>query len=96
MCRHLRRILFECVNAIFSPGYTREAFENIASHCLTILCEKNVQGQVEHVCQTDFVQKAWEQGSELSVHGWIYNIEDGRLKDLLMSRNAYLEKRLSV
>ena len=62
---------------------------------LKMLCEKNVQAQVEHVCQTDFVQKSWQQGSELSVHGWIYNIEDGRLKDLLMSRNAYLNKRLS-
>lgn len=62
---------------------------------LKLLCEKNVQAQVENVCKTHFVQKAWEEGKELSVHGWIYNIEDGRLKDLLMSKNAYLNKRLS-
>jgi carbonic anhydrase len=62
---------------------------------LKLLCEKNVQAQVKHVCQTDFVKKSWQQGNELSVHGWIYNIEDGRLKDLFMSRNAYLNKRLS-
>ena len=55
---------------------------------LKMLCEKNVQAQVEHVCQTDFVQQSWQEGSELTVHGWIYNIEDGRLKDLMMSRNA--------
>lgn len=61
---------------------------------LKLLCEKNVNAQVEHVCQTDFVKAAWNKGDELSVHGWIYNIEDGRLKDLLMSRNAYLESRV--
>jgi carbonic anhydrase len=59
-----------------------------------LLCEKNVQEQVEHVCKTEFVQQAWQAGNNLSVHGWIYNVEDGRLKDLLLSKNAYLAKRL--
>jgi len=61
---------------------------------LKLLCEKNVKAQVEHVCKTEFVQKAWQEGNDLSIHGWIYNVEDGRLKDLLMSTNAYLYKRL--
>ncbi len=46
------------------------------------LCELNVIEQVKNVCRTSSVIKAWEQGRELSVHGWIYNINNGILKDL--------------
>lgn len=46
------------------------------------LCELNVMEQVLHVCQTTIVQSAWDQGQELSVHGVIYGIRDGLLKDL--------------
>lgn len=47
-----------------------------------LLCELNVKEQVANVCNTTVVQEAWQQGAELSVHGWIYNIENGILKDL--------------
>ncbi len=47
-----------------------------------LLCELNVKEQVANVCNTTVVQKAWKKGVALSVHGWIYNIEDGILKDL--------------
>ena len=47
-----------------------------------LLCELNVKEQVKNVCNTTVVQKAWRNGAELSVHGWIYNIENGILKDL--------------
>ncbi len=46
------------------------------------LCELNVIEQVSNVCHTTIVQNAWKTGQELSVHGWIYNIEDGILRDL--------------
>ncbi len=46
------------------------------------MCELNVIEQVKNVCRTGSVIKAWEQGRELSVHGWIYNINNGILKDL--------------
>ncbi len=46
------------------------------------LCELNVIEQVAHVCQTTIVQDAWERGQELQVHGWIYGLHDGRLRDL--------------
>ncbi|MGW8287390.1 MAG: carbonate dehydratase [Desulfobulbales bacterium] len=49
---------------------------------LNRLCELNVIEQVANVCHTSIVQKAWERGQELAVHGWIYSIEDGILKDL--------------
>ncbi|MEH6627161.1 MAG: carbonate dehydratase [Motiliproteus sp.] len=46
------------------------------------LCELNVIEQVTNVCKTTIVRRTWKEGSELSVHGWIYNIEDGIIKDL--------------
>ena len=47
-----------------------------------LLCELNVKEQVTNVCNTTIVQNAWKQGQELTVHAWIYSIEDGLLRDL--------------
>ncbi len=47
-----------------------------------LLCELNVLEQVTNVCTTTIVQKAWQAGQPLAVHGWIYSIADGILKDL--------------
>ncbi len=52
---------------------------------LDTLCELNVKEQVLNVCNTTIVQNAWKTGKSLSVHGWIYNIENGILKDLNVS-----------
>jgi carbonic anhydrase len=49
---------------------------------LRLLCELNVREQVLNVCRTTVVQAAWERGQELSVHGWVYALEDGLLRDL--------------
>lgn len=49
---------------------------------LDLLCELNVKEQVRNVCETSIVQKAWSHGQALSVHGWIYDIANGLLKDL--------------
>jgi carbonic anhydrase len=46
------------------------------------LCELNVIEQVANVCQTTIVRDAWERGQELSVHGWVYGLEDGLVHDL--------------
>ena len=46
------------------------------------LCELNVIEQVLNVCETTIVRDAWERGQELSVHGWIYGLQDGLLHDL--------------
>jgi carbonic anhydrase len=46
------------------------------------LCELNVVEQVFNVCQTTIVQSAWDRGKKLEVHGWIYDLHDGLLKDL--------------
>ncbi len=47
-----------------------------------LLCELNVIEQVSNVCHTAIVQDAWDRGQALAVHGWIYGIHDGLLKDL--------------
>jgi carbonic anhydrase len=46
------------------------------------LCELNVAAQVANVCHTTIVQDAWRRGQELAVHGWIYDLADGLLRDL--------------
>lgn len=46
------------------------------------LCELNVVEQVLNVSRTTIVQNAWSRGQELAVHGWIYGIGDGLLRDL--------------
>ena len=52
---------------------------------LNRLCELNVVEQVLNVGRTTIVQNAWQRGQELVVHGWIYGLEDGLLRDLGVS-----------
>jgi carbonic anhydrase len=47
-----------------------------------VLCELNVIEQARHVCETSVVQDAWARGQPLTVHSWIYGLEDGRLREL--------------
>jgi carbonic anhydrase len=49
---------------------------------LNKLCELNVIEQVLNVSRTTVMQNAWARGQELAVHGWIYGIGDGLLRDL--------------
>jgi carbonic anhydrase len=49
------------------------------------LCELNVIQQVLNVGRTTIVQSAWQRGQELTVHGWIYGLQDGLLRDLGIS-----------
>ncbi len=45
------------------------------------LCELNVMTQAENVSRLRVVRDAWKQGQELAIHGWIYDLHDGLLKD---------------
>jgi carbonic anhydrase len=49
------------------------------------LCELNVIEQVANVCQTSIVLDAWERGQPLTVHGWVYGLHDGLIRDLGMT-----------
>ncbi len=52
------------------------------------LCELNVIEQSANVCQTTIVQDAWERGQDLTVHGWVYGLNDGLLRDLAFTATS--------
>ncbi len=57
------------------------------------LCELNVIEQVVNVCQTTIMQDAWMRGDKVTVHGWIYALKDGKLRDLGMTISSSEEMR---
>ncbi len=61
-----------------------------AQQCADRLCELNVLEQVRNASRTTIVQDAWTRGQALTIHGWIYDIRDGLLRDLglLLDSNA--------
>lgn len=50
------------------------------------LCELNVEAQVLNLSNTTIVRDAWSRGQELHLHGWIYDVADGLLQDLEVTR----------
>jgi carbonic anhydrase len=57
------------------------------------LCELNVVEQVANLTSTTIVQDAWTRGQELTVHGWIYGLRDGLLRDLRVSAGSLEEAK---
>ncbi len=57
------------------------------------LCELNVIEQVANVSQTTIIRDAWERGQELTLHGWIYGLRDGILRDLSSTVSSLDEAR---
>jgi carbonic anhydrase len=55
------------------------------------LCEHNVIEQVHHVCQTTIVQDAWRRKQHVAIHGWIYDLRDGLLRDLQCTATGVAE-----
>jgi carbonic anhydrase len=68
----------------------RAALEAIADDAERFdrLAEINVLAQVVHVCRTTIIQDAWRRGQPVDVHGWIYGLHDGRLRDLGLTRQG--------
>jgi carbonic anhydrase len=75
--RHVQDVLHTHQNALARIEDETKRFDR--------LCELNVIEQVINVSRTTIVQNAWERGQELVVHGWIYGLEDGLLRDLEVS-----------
>lgn len=66
---------------------------------LNMICEENVRAQVLSIARNPFVQDAWRRRQSLSIHGWIYSIRDGLLRNLgfQLSKASDVEKlRLST
>lgn len=53
---------------------------------LDIIVQENVKRQVAHICAADPIQQAWATGKPIWVHGWVYDVGSGRIKDLGVSR----------
>ena len=68
------------------PGYSKHeaSVDRVpgAPERVDRLCELNVIEQVGNVCQSTVVRDAWDRGQELAVHGWIYGLKDGLVRDL--------------
>jgi len=52
------------------------------------LCELNVMEQVRNIARSTIVQEAWQRGHDLELHGWIYGLSDGLIRDLNVSVDA--------
>jgi carbonic anhydrase len=65
-------------------SHNRERIETLpeGEQRVDLLCELNVTSQVANVCHTTIAQNAWARGQSLSVHGLVYSLRDGLLKDL--------------
>src|SRR5574338_1072727 len=70
------------VAAVHAKHEKRLANASSAAAAADRLCELNVIEQVANVCQTTVARDAWDRGQPLAVHGWVYGIEDGLLRDL--------------
>lgn len=46
------------------------------------MCELNVGAQVKNLCHNKTIQHAWQRGQPLAIHGWIYGLDNGRIRDL--------------
>jgi carbonic anhydrase len=64
----------------------RQHLENLGEEALfDRVCEINVIEQALNVCETTIVQDAWARGQDITVHSWIYALQDGLLRDLGMT-----------
>lgn len=59
--------------------------ENLQQACHDQLCELNVIEQVKHLCESTLIEDAWERGQDLTVHGWLYSLKDGIVRNLQIS-----------
>ncbi|HTA65695.1 MAG TPA: carbonate dehydratase [Xanthomonadaceae bacterium] len=59
------------------------------------LCELNVIEQASNVCESTVIQDAWARGQKISVHGWVYDLLDGRVRELGMDVASREEMRSS-
>lgn len=72
-----------------------QPIRDIADHCdrslaviadregrLNRLCELSIAAQVESLSRTPIVRSAWKRGKTVSIHGWVYGLDDGLIRDL--------------
>jgi len=82
--RHVRDVHDRC-RVLIERGDGEDA-------AINRLCEHNVIAQVHHVCQTTIVQDAWRRKQRVAIHGWIYDLRDGLLRDLQYTATGDAER----
>ncbi len=98
-CGGVRAALSDSRNGVIDHWLepVREIYRHQQSHIDAIrhvadqvnaLCEFNVIAQVDGVSKTTIVRDAWARGQELAIHGWIYGLSDGLLRDLDVSHSG--------
>jgi carbonic anhydrase len=70
------------VQDVHAKHYARVGAIHDVPERIDRLCELNVIEQVANVCQTTIVRDAWDRGQELAVHGWVYGLKDGLVREL--------------
>lgn len=78
--RHVRDVHQKHFNSL-----NKKLFPLSEQQKLDLLCELNVIESVKNACHTTIVQSAWSKGQKLSVHGWIYRLNNGIVQDLGVS-----------
>lgn len=79
--------LYSIKNLYYRNKYRMDAIAD-EDERMNFLCELNVMQQVKNVAHAHVVQRAWERGQTLHIHGWIYSLKDGLAKDLGVSINS--------
>jgi carbonic anhydrase len=85
--RHVRDVHDRC-RGLIERGDGEDA-------AINRLCEHNVMAQVHHVSQTTIVQDAWRRKQDVAIHGWIYDLRDGLLRDLQCTATGIAEFQIS-
>lgn len=57
-------------------------------HRSNLLCEISIRAQVNNLARTPIIQYAWRQGRDISIHGWVYSLDDGLIRDLDCTRKS--------
>jgi carbonic anhydrase len=78
--RHVQDVVWKHEDTIFQLQEPEKRLDR--------LCELNVIEQVINVCQTTVIETAWARGQQLTVHGWIYGLNDGLIHDLGVSSSS--------
>jgi carbonic anhydrase len=81
--RHVQDVRHKHQDLLARAGSDTEASDR--------LCELNVIEQVANVCHSTIARDTWERGQELAVHGWIYGLQDGLLRDLKITVRDFAE-----
>lgn len=76
------------IRDVAEANHDRLSEHQDSSARLDRLCELSIQAQVTSLSRTPIIQSAWQQNKELNIHGWVYGLNDGLLRDLNCSVNA--------